>query len=147
MGAPAGGPDLTQRERYRFSRREALRYLDMDAQGHVNNLAIGAIAENGRAVFMMDQVLPLLGKDQMFVVAQLTMTFRRELFFPGEVELATGIARIGGSSVTIGQALFGSEGCAATVETVLVLIDHGTRRAATLPEALRARLADWLLGP
>jgi acyl-CoA thioester hydrolase len=147
MGAPAGGPDLTQRERYRFVRREALRYLDMDAQGHVNNLAIGAIAENGRAVFMMDEVLPLLGKDRMFVVAQVTMTFRRELFFPGEVELATGISRIGASSAVVGQALFGAEGCAATVETVLVLIDKGSRRSASLPEALRARLGNWLLGP
>ena len=45
---------------YPHWRREPLRFLDMDAQGHVNNLALGAIAENSRAFFMNEVVTPLL---------------------------------------------------------------------------------------
>ncbi len=137
---------LIDRARYRFWRREPFRFLDMDAQGHINNLAIGALAENSRSFFMAEVVKPALGDAGLLVAVRVTSNFRQELFFPGEVEVGTAVEKLGGSSLTLGQGLFGADGCAATVETVLVLLDADTRRPKPWPDEVRARLQPWLLG-
>lgn len=136
---------LIERARYRFWRRESFRFTDMDVQGHINSLALGALAENSRTFFMNDVVIPALDNAGMMVVVRTTTTFRHELFFPGEVEIGTAVERLGGSSATFGQAVFGKDGCAATVETTLVLIDRDTRRPKPWPDAVRARLQPWIL--
>ncbi len=136
---------LFDRARFRHWRREAFRFLDTDAQGHINNLAIGAVAENSRSFFMGEVVKPALEDAGLLVAVRVTANFRQELFFPGEVDVGTTVEKLGGSSLTLGQGLFGASGCAATVETVLVLLDATTRRPKPWPDAVRERLAPWLL--
>jgi acyl-CoA thioester hydrolase len=134
-----------ERSRFRHWRREPLRYLDMDAQGHVNNLAIGAIAENTRAMFMQEVVVPLLAQtDFMMVAVKVVLELHQELNYPGEVDVGTAFERIGNSSISIMQGVFGSDGCAATVTVTLVLIDKDKRKPAPWPASIRAALERWL---
>jgi len=74
------------------------------------------------------------------VLANLVLNFRAEIFWPSEVRIGTTVSRIGNSSVTFSQALFVGDNCAATAQTVLVLMDDATRKSRSLPDQTRQEL-------
>ncbi len=117
---------------------ENVRFCDTDAVGHVNNVAFGAYLETGRVGLIYDNNIRKTFDTQGFqlVLAQLNQSFRNELNWPGKVEVATGIIKIGRSSITMLQGLFKDGVCASTAEAVLVLMDLKTRKSTPLPEAV-----------
>ena len=76
-----------------------------------------------------------------FVIASLKLDFRAEITWPGEVTIATRIAKTGSSSIHVEQAIFQGDRCAATAETVIVHIDETTKRSRPLTDEAKARLA------
>lgn len=142
-----GGPDLTDRGHFPLWSRDVLRYGDTDRQGHVNNAAFATFCESGRVSFLCDPQAPLAPSGCSFVIARLILDYRGEIFWPGTVEIGTGVLSIGRSSFTLGQGLFVEDRCVATAETVIVMTSEATRRSTPLPEAVRARLSDLALPP
>lgn len=127
---------------YALRTYDKLRYSDTDRQGHVNNAAFATFLETGRVEFLYDQEQPLWVPGTQFVIAKLEIDLRAELTWPGRVEIGTRIARIGNSSVALEQALFQGERCAATANTVIVLMNDETRKSHPLPPETRARLEE-----
>ncbi len=118
---------------------DTIRYADTDRQGHVNNASFATFCETGRVAFLLDPKRPLAPPGTGFVIARLLIDFRAELNWPGQVEIGTRVTGIGRSSITFSQALFQHGKCAATAESVVVLMDEATRRPRPLPEeAMRA---------
>ena len=117
---------------------EKVRFSDTDRQGHVNNLQFGAFLEAGRAE-ILHGAEDLCAPGCFFVLAKTTIVFAGELAWPGEVTVGGRIERIGGSSITIAQALFQSGRCVATADSVMVQVDIASRAAA--PLAPHARVA------
>jgi acyl-CoA thioester hydrolase len=74
------------------------------------------------------------------VLARLDINFLRELHWPGQVEIGTGVAEIGRSSFTFLQAIFHDGACAATGRATMVMIDMASRKARPLPPEALARL-------
>lgn len=120
--------------------REKLRYADTDRQGHVNNAIFATFCESGRAAFLYDPERPLAPAGTEFVIARLTIDFLDELNWPGEVEIGTGISRLGRSSLGLVQGIWAGERCVARAESVVVMTDQTTRRPRPLPEATRQAL-------
>jgi acyl-CoA thioester hydrolase len=118
-----------------------IRYADLDRQGHVNNAVFASFCEIGRVAFLYDPERPLAPAGTSFVIARLVIDFRAELFWPGTVEIGTGVLSIGRSSTTLAQGLFNEGRCVATAEGVIVMQDEETRGSKPLPpdtiEALR----------
>ncbi len=137
----ATSPPLDERASYAYFARHSLRFSDLDALGHVNNLATAALFESVRVSFLAEAGMPVSAPEYGFVIARMTVDYLRELHFPGEVEIGTRVLRIGRSSVTIGQGLFSNGDCIATGTAVCVRIDRASGRAIALDAALRARLA------
>lgn len=135
----------TERGSYSIWSYDKLRYGDTDRQGHVNNAVFATFCETGRVGFLYDEELNLHGPGANFVIARLEIDFRAELFFPGKIDIGTRVLGIGRSSFRVGQGIFRDDTCAATAETVLVLMDEATRKAKPLTPQLRgwleARLA------
>ena len=122
-----------------------MRRGDLGQQDHVHNVIFPAYCETGRAGIMRDaELLALLAGFGIFT-ARFSIDYRAELFWPGSVDIGTGIAGIGRSSVTFAQGLFQNGRCAATAQTVLVQVDPATRRPAPLGEAARSWLGKFLL--
>jgi acyl-CoA thioester hydrolase len=138
-GAPAL-PPATERGSYAIWTYDKLRYNDTDRQGHVNNAVFATFCETGRVMFLYDEQLNLAGADANFVVVRLELDFRSELFYPGRIDIGTRVLGIGRTSFRLGQGIFNGNTCAATAETVLVLMDGATRKA----KALTAQLKAWL---
>jgi acyl-CoA thioester hydrolase len=114
-----------------------IRYADMDRQGHVNNAVFATYSEIGRVAFLYDPEKPIGTEDTSFVVARLLINFHAELFWPGTVEIGTGVARVGRSSFTLLQGMFSGSGLVATAEATIVMVDSRTRRSTPLlPQTL-----------
>ena len=77
------------------------------------------------------------------MLANFLLNFRAEIYWPSEVRIGTTVSRVGNSSVTFSQALFVGDNCAATAQTVLVLIDDATRKSRSIPEQTRQELDKW----
>jgi len=140
MAVPTSA-ELADRSRYPHWARDTLRFSDTDKLGHINNLAIAAYCETGRAHFLSDLIGPDLRPAQgVFVLARFAIDYRAELHWPGTVEIGSAVATLGRSSLNIVQAVFEDGRCVATAENVMVLIDVATRKSLPLPDALRAAL-------
>jgi len=75
-----------------------------------------------------------------FVIARLELDYRGEVFWPGTVEIGSGVKSLGKSSVSFAQAVYQAGSCVATAVTVIVQVDNTTHRSAPLSDELRAYL-------
>jgi acyl-CoA thioester hydrolase len=127
-------------EHYSHVSSEKLRYGDTDRQGHVNNAVFVTFLESGRVDILLNGETDLCGPDGAFVLARLVLDYRKEMNWPGEIEIGTNVVSIGRSSVRMAQALFQNGDCVATAETIAVLTDVTTRRSKPFSDEARAFL-------
>ena len=139
---PAGKPAriIPRLEDFPGRTHDVIRFGDLDPQGHVNNTVFATFFETGRVMLLHDPGNGLRPPGATSVLARLDVNFLRELHWPGEVEIGTGIAEIGRSSYTFAQAIFEGNQCAATARATMVMIDAATRKARPLPDDVLARL-------
>jgi len=140
-------PPAAERSSYSIWTYDKLRYCDTDRQGHVNNSVFSVFCETGRVMFLYDEELDLAGPGGIFVLARLEIDFRTELFHPGRIDIGTRVLGIGRTSFRLGQGIFNGDTCAATAQSVLVLMDEATRKAKPLTPQLRAWLEERLAKP
>ncbi|UJQ94013.1 acyl-CoA thioesterase [Mariluticola halotolerans] len=119
---------------------DKLRFGDTDSVGHVNNAVFSTLFETGR-VTLLYQDNPVPVEDGFgFVLAHISIDFIGEILWPGQVDIGTGIARIGRSSVQFTQALFQNGQCVARATSTIVLTNRTTRRSHPMPETILASL-------
>ena len=121
---------------YPFHVTETLRFADTDRHGHITNSVFAICCQTGRLAILEDPDRPLAPTGTQFVVAKLDIDFRRELHWPGSVDIGTRIVRVGRSSLTFEQGLFQLDRCVATANSVVVLHDVSTRRSTVMPDNL-----------
>ena len=138
------GIDLTDRSIYQHWYQEKLRFSDTDMIGHVNNVAFAALIESGRVNFTRSGVIENMPRDVLVVMRRIELDYRAELHWPAEIDLGSRLLRIGRSSFQIGNGVFHGTLCAATSITTLVVIDRKARRAAPIPDAVRAGMERYL---
>jgi acyl-CoA thioester hydrolase len=125
---------------------DVLRFGDTDAFGHVNNSVFSVLCESGRVHLFATRLRPTLPPQTIFSIARLTIDFRAELHYPGQVRTGTWFTKLGRTSVTVQQALLANGHVAATAEGVCVLVDAATRRPTPWPDATR-RVVEEMLRP
>ncbi len=124
---------------------DKLRYADTDRQGHINNAVFSTFLETGRVEVLYNPTLPILRDGASFVIVSLKLDFLKEIIWPGQVEIGTGLLKIGNSSMTLFQKLFQNGACVAEAETVIVQVEDVTRQSTPLSEHARQTLRGWLL--
>jgi len=98
-------------------------YSDMDANRHLNNGAFGRLFEEGRADLHYRVAGMSAGPADnglILLLATITMEFLREGRYPGSVEVASAVLRVGGSSYMLAQATFQDQECIALADCVMV---------------------------
>lgn len=131
---------------YPFNVATQTRFQDMDVLGHLNNVAFAALFENGRVRFnrSLDE-LGVRAEGERWLVAAVEINYLREGSFPEDVEVASGVGRIGNSSWVIEQAMFQHGACIATCDTIIVYVDAAGARP--LPDRFRAELQAMRTSP
>lgn len=126
---------------------DKIRYADTDRQGHVNNAVFATFLETGRVEILYHPQDPILPENASFVIASLKLDFLQEIHWPGQVDIGTGILKIGNSSLVLWQQLFQHDICVARAETVIVQVDHLLKRSLPLSLHAQQRLSQWLILP
>ncbi|SIS19010.1 acyl-CoA thioesterase [Williamsia sterculiae] len=121
----------------------ALRWGDMDANGHVNNVQVARLIEEARVRIVSGWVADL-GTDQSFVVARQEVEFVASIAYdlrPAQVSVWA--SRIGGRSFDLACVLVDPRGTLSVrAETRLVAVD--ATGSVPLPDGFRAVLAGHL---
>lgn len=117
------------------------RYGDMDANGHLNNLALESLHENARASLntrVFPSVYDRTSRRLRIVTATNVVHFLRESHWPASIQTAVGIGRVGRTSFVSATALFIDDACISLCDTVLVLLDDDG--PTPIPDAAREHL-------
>jgi acyl-CoA thioester hydrolase len=117
------------------------RFSDLDTYGHLNNVAVANLYEEGRIRFSAQLRAAWAGG--RVVVGRVAIDYLGEGRYPAPVTLCTGVLSIGGASYVYGQALFQNDACIGLAETVLVYTAEG--RSARLPDAFREALSALII--
>ncbi|PWV58402.1 acyl-CoA thioesterase [Plasticicumulans acidivorans] len=132
-----------QRADFRHFFEQAVRWGDLDALGHVNNVQFIRFLESGRVAYVEDVFeLPVSADGEGVILADLQCSFLRQLEYPDTVEVATRVSALGGSSFELLAAIFrrGEDAPVATSRGVLVWFDFRGQSAQPLPEVFRERI-------
>lgn len=132
--------DPRVRSNYRRIQGVDLRYADVDSLGHVTSLSFLACFETARVQFIHDAGRRVDDPEHGWMLVKLDSDFLGQLHFPGRVDVATRLSRLGRTSVTTMQGLFVGDSCCATLRSVLVHVDRALDRPADIPADLAARL-------
>ena len=119
----------------------AIRWADMDAMGHVNNVVYFRYMEQAR-ISWFERLVPAreAWKSSAIVIVNASCNFRRAITYPGTVEVRVYVGRPGGSSVaTYYELCVGSE-IYADGAAVVVFIDMQTQKPVRIPERIRSLL-------
>jgi acyl-CoA thioester hydrolase len=131
---------------YGFHLELPTRFGDLDIRGHVNNVSIAQYCEDARIAFQMETVGRAMYSTitpERAVVAQMTLHFVSEGFFPDPVDAGVGVARIGTTSYALVVGLFQNGKCIAVQESALVFV--GPAGPTPLTAEIRQRMEKYLL--
>lgn len=122
------------------------RFADADARGQTSDFTLARCVEQGRVQFL-SQVFGAhrLAEPVGFMVAHVALHWRLRRAAPARWQIATGVQRVGARSLVVTSAVFDGADCLAEGTSVMVVIDHATRRPAALQDTARVRLAPYLL--
>jgi acyl-CoA thioester hydrolase len=122
---------------------DKVRYGDTDRQGHVNNAVFATFFETGRVEMLYQPSHQFLSDDCSFVVAKSTIELIAEIHWPGQVDVGTGIVRIGGSSLVIAANLYQHGQLVATSETIVVQVSNITKTSTPISEEVKQKLKSF----
>ena len=135
-------------EQYPFQFELQTRFSDLDLQGHINNVQIANIYQEGRVQFHREAFRELRKSSDEHrhlrtVLANINIAYLHETFYPRPLILGVGVGRIGNSSYTLTCGLFQGGQCKGTSEAVLVFVSQG--KSTAMPEATRTALSQYLI--
>jgi acyl-CoA thioester hydrolase len=133
-----------QRSDFRQSIPMTVRWGDMDAIGHVNNVEYFRYGESGRIAYFdaLEQEDPTFWKEHGIILASMGCDFLAQVKYPAELEICTRVSRLGGSSLEMTQGIFQNERLVAALKGVMVWFDYRAQKTLPIPGHVRA----WIRG-
>lgn len=129
---------------YPFATELVPRFGDMDVQGHLNNVALAGLYEEARVRFVSQLFqLHLRPDGQRPMLAEARITYLAEGHYPGRLNAAVGVLRVGRSSYVIAQAMFQKCVCIGVADIVIVWTSGG--RPCPIPAPFREALSAALI--
>ena len=105
---------------YPFEAVIPTRWADLDLLGHINNVSMAGLFEEGRGRFNRSLDLHREAKDTRWLIAAVSINYLAEAHHPSDVLVRSGIGHVGTRSWTILSAAFQTGVCVATCDTTLV---------------------------
>jgi acyl-CoA thioester hydrolase len=117
------------------------RWKDNDVYGHVNNVEYYSYFDTViNAYLIREGGLDIHGGDVIGLCAESHCAFKAPLAFPDPVQAGLRVRKLGNSSVTYEIGLAAGDVLAAEGWFVHVFVDRASRKAAGIPDGVRAAL-------
>ena len=117
-----------------------LRWGDMDAMSHLNNVMYFRLMEEARIQWFQEFGFPTLPTAEAPILAHVSCDFVRAMTYPGTAVVRQIVTRVGRSSVEMSLSIekAGEPGVTyATGRSVIVWYDYSEGRSKPWPEAIR----------
>lgn len=132
------------RTKFRHFYQLPVRWGDLDALQHVNNVQFARYLECGRVAYCYD----VLGIDFSrpptagWILADLQCTFHSQLHFPCTIDVATRISSLGNRSAHLEAAVLPEREQKPVLSSkgVFVWFDYKKQKSATVPASVRAQI-------
>ncbi len=129
---------------YPLHKAVPIRFSDIDMFRHLNNVATGQFYEEARfALLAAARVQVATDDSPVLVIANVDTAFLGQARYPGTIDVATGIVRVGTRSLVIGQGLFVGGQCIGCADSIIVAT--GPSGPVPLPGPIAAYLSQHLL--
>jgi acyl-CoA thioester hydrolase len=141
-------PDPALLDPARYPHRTAIepRFGDLDANLHVNSVALAGIMEEARIRLHRQCGFNRLLQDGVgAMVVSFAIEYLGETYYPEPVEVLGALERIGGSSHTLIQLVRQKERTVAFSRAVIVAAGAG--KAISLPDEYREDAGKWMIRP
>lgn len=124
---------------FRFSVSIPIRYADIDAQRHLNNVAFFTYMEQARVEYFRELGLWQEGRfdSVAMIVAEASCSYKAPAFLWETVTVWTRVSHVGTKSFHFEYRLETERGLIATGRTVQVCYDYPRRRSTHLPDDWR----------
>ena len=131
-----------QRSDFRHVYEMPVRWGDMDALGHVNNVEFLRYLESGRVAYVEKVLRTGLKTKESVILADIQCAFLQQLHYPATLQVATRVSRMGTSSLHLSCAIFRKAEVSplATSKAVVVWFDFVRQRPTPVPAAVRDRI-------
>ncbi len=133
---------------FRFWWPVTVRWGDMDAMGHVNNIIYFQYLESARIGYF-EMLMGWTGREegaarQGPVVVSQTFNYRRQVYYPAELEVGVRCREIRTRSFVLEYGIFrkGTDELVGDGTSVAVWMDYHANRAMPLPPILRQAVAE-----
>ena len=136
-----------RRDCFRLFTESPTRWGDCDAFGHINNVLYSRYYESGRLDYFR-RVLGLesiAGASDSLIIADLYVTFLRQLHHPCALEVGSRISRLGSSSFDFEAAIFvpGDDAAYSTAQATCVWFSFRDNHSLPIPSAQRATIEQF----
>ncbi|MCB9569998.1 MAG: acyl-CoA thioesterase [Myxococcales bacterium] len=118
--------------------------MDNDVYGHINNVTYYSYFDSAANHYLIREGgLDIHHSPVIGLVVESKCNYHRPLAYPAELRAGVRVDLLGNRAVTYGIAIFseGDAAAAASGHFVHVFVDRESRRAVTIPAAIRAALA------
>lgn len=119
-------------------------WSELDLFGHVNNVAFHKYAQAARLNYLEAIGLMKLHQTQNvgFMVAETNCQFKKELLFPGNINIQTQIDFVKNTSFSLQHTMINDNGeLIAIAKDVLVVFDFNKKEKVLIPEEIKAKVS------
>lgn len=127
-----------------YESKITVRWGDMDALGHVNNIIYSQYFEQSRIEWYESLGLKLSQTDEGMILLKSSITFRKPVVYPATVRIEVRAGSLGRTSFSLLSTLFvvGQDAEPfADNESVLVWFDYRTQQPIPVPDHMRKVLS------
>ena len=124
-----------------FVHRDAVRFRDLDAFGHVNNAVYATYLEDARNAYLRELGLVRSIADIKMILARQEIDFRAQVDVGEQLEVGVRPARFGTKSFDLEYEIRAGDRVAATAKSVIVAFDYDANESIPLPDDWRRTLA------
>lgn len=140
---PRFDPARLDPDNYPYATSVETRFQDLDPLGHINNVAMAALFENGRVRFNRELLVERKRRvaGERWLIARVEINYLAEGHFPDPITVTSGIGRLGTASWVIVSAAFQNGKCVGLCDTTIVRTN--AEGSAPIGDAFRAELEGY----
>jgi acyl-CoA thioester hydrolase len=128
---------------YRFHHTVDVRFRDLDSMGHAHHTLPLVYLEEARAAYWRD----VAGREADridYVMAGITIRFHKRIRWPGRLDVAVRVSRLGGKSFDMAFEIRDGQGdVVASGTTTQVAYDYAAERTMALDTETRRRIEEF----